>query len=171
MRTWLSACLAVLVGACSPTLDWRELRPQGIGAAFVLPCRPDQQSRKVRLAGAMPVLTLHVCSAGDVTWALAMADLVDPARVTPALTELGSAAVANLGATDVVTLPLVVPGATPNPASVRLTLRGQLPDGRPVEEQVALFAIGTRVYQATCLGARLPPQAVETFFAGLRALP
>jgi hypothetical protein len=37
-----------------------------------------------------------------------------------------------------------------------------------VREQLAVFGKGTRVYQATCLGAELPPDAVQTFFDGLK---
>ena len=43
--------LAALI-ACSPTLDWREARPEGSGVAALFPCRPDQHERTVRIAGA-----------------------------------------------------------------------------------------------------------------------
>ena len=36
-------------------------------------------------------------------------------------------------------------------------------------EQVAVFAKGTRVVQATALGETLEAQALESFFEGLRA--
>jgi hypothetical protein len=60
---------------------------------------------------------------------------------------------------------------TPNPRAGRQALFGQLGDGRQVEVQVALFVRGTRVFQATMVGARLDADAIETFFGSLRLQP
>jgi len=158
-----------LLAACSPALDWRELRPEGSGVQLMLPCKPASHARRVQLAGGPTELTLYACTAGGVTWALAFADLQDPARVGPALQALREAAAANLGAAAPQAKALQVDGATPNPASARLALRGQLPDGQAVQEEMAVFAKGTRVYQATCVGPTLPVEDVETFFGSLRA--
>ena len=164
------ACLPPLLGlaACTPTLDWREVRPEGGGVVAMFPCKPESQTRTVTLAGTAVRLTLLACKAGGSTWALAHADLADPARVGPALVELRAAAAANLGAVAPRELPLKLDGATPNPASGRVELSGRLPDGAPVQEQLALFAKGTRVFQATALGQRLGDDALEPFFGGLR---
>jgi len=154
--------------ACAPSLNWREVRPEGSAATVLLPCKPSVMVREVRLAGGPVRLLLHACSAGEQTWALAAADIVDPGRVAPALDELRAAAVANLGAGAATALPLTVPGATPNTSSSRVLLTGKLPDGAAVQEQVAVFTHGTWVFQATVLGAQLPPDAVDTFFGSLR---
>lgn len=149
-------------------MDWRELRPEGSGAVLMLPCKPASHARRLPLAGGEIELTLYACNAGEVTWAIAFAELGDPARVGPVLDALRDAAVANLGAARTEALPLKVEGATPNPASVRLAFSGRLADGRAVQEQMAVFTKGTRVYQATCVGTRLPADGVETFFGALR---
>jgi len=31
-----------LLAACSPTLNWREVRPEGTRLALLLPCKPDK---------------------------------------------------------------------------------------------------------------------------------
>jgi hypothetical protein len=160
--------LCAALAGCSPTFDWREVRPEGSGAMLMLPCKPSSQSRRVRLAGEVVELTLVSCRTGGVTWALAFADVLDPARVGPALRALGQAAADNLGAAPGEPLPVQVQGATPHPDSMRRVLSGQLPDGQPVQEQVAVFSKGTRVFQASCVGAQLPPAAAETFFGGLQ---
>ena len=164
------ACLPPLLGlaACTPTLDWREVRPEGSGVVAMFPCKPDSRTRTVTLAGAAVPLTLLACKAGGSTWALAHADLADPARVGSALAELRTAAAANLGAGAPVELPLKLDGVTPNPASGRVELSGRLPDGTPMQEQLALFTKGTRVFQATVLGPHLAADALEPFFSGLR---
>jgi hypothetical protein len=165
------AAFALLTAACSPTLDWREVRPEGSGATLLMPCKPNSMERSVRLAGDAVALTLFACSAGGWTWAIASADVGDPARVTPALDELEAAARANLAAGPAQTLALTVPGATPNAASRRVQFSGRLGDGTSVQEQVAVFARGTRVFQVTVLGPQLPAEGAETFFGSVRAGP
>jgi hypothetical protein len=167
-RSRATLALALAAAGCSPALDWRDARPEGSGVTLLLPCRPNAQVRAVLLAGRQVRLALHACSAGGATWALAFADVGDPGQVTAALDELRSSVAANLGAAAAPSVALAVPGATPNPSSTRSTLSGHLPDGSPVQARVAVFARGTFVFQATVLGAKVPADAAETFFASLR---
>lgn len=164
-----AACAALLLAACAPALDWRDVRAADGVVRAQLPCKPSTHTRKVTLAGQAVSLTLSACSAGGQTWALAWADMTDPALVGPALRELRVAAAANIGAPSSSVLKLDVPGATPHADSTRLQLDGKRADGQPVREQIALFARGTLVVQATALGAALPEDAVDTFFSSLRA--
>lgn len=173
MKPRLIAC-ATLIGlltACTPTLDWREVRPEGSGMTLLLPCKPESHARQVSLAQRQVRLVLVACAAGASTWALAFADMADPTAVGPALRELAASAAGNLGAAGPRTLDLKVVGATPNALSQRIEVRGRLPDGRAVTAQLAVFARGTRVFQATVLGAMPDAQALETFFDSLRAEP
>lgn len=172
-RVWASIAAAWLPAACTPALDWREVRPEGSGLALLMPCKPDSQVRAVGLAATQVRLSLHACSAAGVTWALAFADVGDPAKVTAALSELRASAQENLRAADAepLPLPLKVEGATPNDASQRVQFTGRMPDGRVVTEQMAGFAKGTRVFQAVALGPSLESEAMATFFGNLRLLP
>jgi hypothetical protein len=168
---YMSGLVGVLLWACAPALDWREVRPAGGGIELLMPCKPDSHARQVRLGPDTLRLELHACSAAGTTWALAFGDVGDPARVGPALLELQASAARNLSAGEPVQLPLKAEGATPNPASRRVQFQGHMPDGRAVTEQVAVFAKGTRVYQAVALGAALDAEAVDGFFASLRLAP
>jgi hypothetical protein len=159
------------LSACTPVLDWREVRIADSDVSTLFPCKPDQHARQVQLAGQMVRIVLYACTAGSSTWAVAATDVVDPSRVGPALAELRAAAARNLGASQSREMALTVAGATPNAQSVRVQIQGQLPDGRAVTEQLAVFAKGTRVYQATALGETLQPEAADTFFSSLRAGP
>ncbi len=155
--------------ACAPALDWRDVRLADSDVTALFPCKPDQHARTVSLAQQQVRLVLYACNAGGATWALAAADVADPARVGPALIELRAAAMQNLGATQAGVKPLRVDGATPNVHSERIELHGRMPDGRGVTEQLALFAKGTHVYQATALGEKLGGESADMFFDGLRA--
>lgn len=170
----LGAAAAWLLVACSPALDWRELRPAGAGVVALFPCKPASHARRLMLAGTTVTMTLHACTADGVTWALAHADLGDPALVADALTGLRDAASANLGPGQAQNMPARsghVSGATPNRQAGRVVIEGRLPDGSAVQEQQLLFVRGTTVLQATAIGARLDGQALEAFFGGLRVLP
>ncbi len=139
---------------------------------LTLPCKPVPQTRTVQLAGQAVRLSLHACSAAGQTWGLAYGDIGDPAKIGLALSELRESAAANVAATSRIQLPaLLVPGATPHAQSGRWALVGRLPDGLAIQEEVAVFARGTVVFQATVLGETLQAEAVATFFESLRAPP
>ena len=161
-------CLAATLAACSPALDWRDVRADDAGLQLQFPCKPVQQQRTLPLAGAPVVLTLQVCDAAGQTFGLAHAEVADPARVRAALQELAAAAARNTASKALRTTALQIAGATPNPASQRQRLGGRLPDGKPVQMELALFAIGTRVFQASVLGEALRDDVVETFIGSLR---
>jgi hypothetical protein len=167
----LSLIMVALMLGCSPSLDWRELRPAGSGLTVLFPCKPTSHARHVSLGPNAVRLELHACTAGGMTWAVAFADMDDPARVGPALLELRMAAANNLSAMPAQVLALKVEGATPNPASQRVQFQGRMPDGRAVTEQVAVFAKGTRVFQAVVLGEKLDAEAADSFFGSLRLGP
>lgn len=156
------------LSACAPGHDWRQTRSADGAVGLLFPCRPLQHDRRVPLAGAAERLTLQSCEAGGQVWALASADLVDPARLSAALDELAQAAAANLAASPVPRA-LQVPGATPHPGSRHLMLAGRRPDGQPAQMELALFVHGTHVYQATVLGPTVPAEAAAVFFDSLRA--
>lgn len=162
--------LALLV-ACSPALDWREVRPEGSGAALLMPCRPASHARELALAGTRVKLTLHACEAAGSTWAVAWADVTDPARVGPALQELRQSVLANLGGGSPARLPLELPGRTPNPDGGVFEVAGRLPDGQAVHGRLAVAALGTRVLQFTALGLKPDAAALDTYMQSLRLSP
>ena len=156
-------CVAFALAGCAPALDWRDIRPADSGVELQFPCKPSSQQRRLPLAGTEVKLLLYACAAGDQTWGLGYADVGDPARVAPALAELAAAAAANLNATPGKTAPWQAAGATPNTASLRTRLQGRLPDGKPVQMDLAVFTHGTQVFQASVLGERLSDEAVDNF--------
>jgi hypothetical protein len=157
-----------LLCACSPTLDWREVRPEDSGAVAMFPCKPSTDARMVTLAGARVRMLLAACSAGEATWGLAYADMADPALVAPALAALRAASESNLGAPAHRVGPMHVDGMTPNPHAERVRLQGKLPGGEAVTLEAGFFSKGTRVFQATAMGANLGNEPVGNFFDSLK---
>ncbi len=167
LRVSIAAGVVGLV-ACAPAMDWREVRPEGGGIVVLMPCRPASHARTVAIASAQIKLTLYACTAGGVTWALALADASDPQRVGAVLRALREAAQANVAAKSARPIAWRMEGATPNAEAVRFEIDGRLPDGKSIQEQGAVFAKGTFVYQVTTLGERLDSDALDTFFGGIR---
>jgi hypothetical protein len=160
--------IGLALTGCSPTLDWREIRPEDSDAIAMFPCKPTTDARMVSLAGVRVRMVLVACRAVDANWALAFADIADPARVTQALQELRASTAGNLNGTPSVIGPLRIAGATPNPQAERVRLQGRLPGNDAVALESGFFVRGTRVYQATVMGKALDAEAVAVFFDGLK---
>ena len=165
-------CVATLLAACAPVLDWREVRPADSGGLVLLmPCRAAAQKREVVLAGQTLRLALNACDAGERTWAVASADVADPALVPAALRAMHAAAAANIGAAAPDWLPLSVPGATPQPAAGRARLAGRRPDGKALIVDTAVFSRGTVVVQVSLLGDAPTAGDAQMLFESLRFEP
>lgn len=162
--------VAGVTTACAPTLDWRESRLDGPGLVALFPCRPVAQSRQLSLAGAAVTMTLQACEAGDRTFAVATVDAGDPQAVDAALRALRDASLSKLAGGQPLPppAPISVSGMTPQPAAGRWLLSRPLPDGGSIHLDMAVFARGTWVVQASVLGRRAGGEAAGTFFEGLR---
>lgn len=163
-----SLTIAAVVHGCAPTLDWREVRPPDSAAVALFPCKPASHARQVVLAGERATMTLHACQAGGATFALSHARMAAPALVGPALQELRRAAAANLEGRETQARPFRVQGMTPHDAAVRVGVLGRRPDGQAMQEELAVFAKGTQVYQAVVLAPRIDAEVAETYLASLR---
>lgn len=163
---------ALALAGCAPPYDWRQVRPQGSQIELDFPCKPSTRTRLVQLAGQPVSLALYACTAAGQTWGLAFGELADPLGVPAALDDLVRSAGANIDAGEVRRWQAVqVAGATPQAASRRVWFTGKLPDGSAVNMQVAVFTYGSRVFQASALGASLPQDAAQTFFDSIRVKP
>jgi hypothetical protein len=161
---------ALLQAACTPALDWREVRLSDAGAVAAFPCKPSHASRRIQLVGREVEMALHSCTAAGTTWAVSHVDVADPSRVGPALDALSAALLNNVGAAEPIPTnePFTVTGMTPNPRAVRLRAVGTRPDGSAVTVEAAVFAKGTRVFQATMLTGKPDTRSSQTFFESLR---
>ncbi len=166
--------MVLAVSACSPTLNWRDVRPDGTPMLALMPCKPETAQRTVPLAGSPTELHLLACEAGGLQFALAWAEL---AEVTQAPLALAAWRRAGLQAIGVRSLPgdeastawaVSVPGAT---QSLGVQASGRNPAGGAVQTRAVYFALGPQVFQAAVYGERLPAEALDAFFGGLRLPP
>lgn len=170
------SCLAL--SACSPTFNWRELRPENTRLSLLLPCKAEKAQKTVPMGGAPVELNLQGCDTGDLTFAIASADVKDAALVPAVLAQWQAATLLNMKAPapmaaasagqDAATqvLPLKLAGSSAPPLLVRAL--GRQGDGAAVRGQAAYFAQGSQVFQAVIYGKKIPDEIAETFFASLK---
>lgn len=163
----LLAGLAAL-GGCSPALDWRSVRPADGAVAVWMPCKPDRHERPVQLAAGLKVtLQMQVCDAGGTTWAVSSFEVAESAAVDAALEALRAARPAQLGGSEREARAYTPAGAAPRAQAQRILVEGRRPDGRPVRELSAAFAVDRQVYQLLALDGQPGPEALDMFFERL----
>ncbi len=162
-----AAVVVCLIAACTPTFNWRDVRPDETRLGLLMPCKPDKAEKVVSLGGRPTPLRLLGCDAGGATFAVAMADLDDAARAADVLTQWQSLTLANMKAGAPQVMPLVLKGAALLPAPVLVKAQGRRADGTAVSGQAAYFAQGTQVFQAVVYADKLAPDVAETYFASL----
>ena len=159
---------ALLLAACNPTLNWREVRAEPTTLSLLLPCKPDRGARTVPFAGRDTELTMLGCDAGNATFAVAHAEIADPARAPEVVAQWKVATLAHLRGRVSGEQPQTVAGAAAAVPPVRTTATGQRANGKPVQSQAMYFTQGRRVFQAVVYADTLAPEATDTFFASLR---
>jgi len=166
---WL--CVALLLPACSPTFNWRELRDDAIALQAILPCKADRGEREVPLGGSPQTLHMHSCEAGGLTFAIAWARLPDSAQAVAALLPWRQATLAALRVEleQVGGAALAWPARVPGADEVHgLQAVGLGPSGQATQVQAVYFAHGNTVYQAAIYGQRISEEIAGNFFEALR---
>ncbi|MDB5882328.1 MAG: hypothetical protein JWP43_2206 [Ramlibacter sp.] len=134
----------------------------------MLPCKPEQGSRTVPMAGRQVKLEALSCITGGATFALLAADIEDAARAGEVLAQWKAATLANLHSASAQESAFQPLGARRLPQSLQVVASGQRVDGSKVASQAAYFAHGRHVFQAVIYAEQLKPEVAEPFFSGLR---
>lgn len=184
------ACVA-LTSACSPALNWRQVKPgaaEGLVALF--PCKPDAHVREMAWPGMSTPVAMHMvsCQTEEGTWAVSYLTLPDAVLVPPALNEWTAMMRRNLSAAKQMAgqsgapvekdLGVIeVPHMTPMPQAHGWQFQAQRPDGlgRPMDMDIRTwhFSHGMTVFQASVwrpldvVKAQTSEDVAQAFFKGL----
>lgn len=174
---WLAAALLALA-ACSPTFNWREVRPDNTGLSLLLPCKPDKAEKTVPLGGRPVALRMLGCDAGDATFAVAVADIGDASKAEAVLAQWQALTLANMkagpvglgaGATQLSSFRPT--GMATGAPALLVKAQGLRTDGRPVTGQAAYFARGSQLFQVVLYADVMGAEVAETFFSSLKFEP
>src|SRR5688500_16132841 len=132
-RTIMRCMAAVLaaLAACSPALDWREVRVDEATLRAQFPCRPERRVREVPIDGTRLRMEMVTCTAEGITFAASHFSVRDPAEVSAAIDAVTAASVANLGGSAPQTSAFQLVAATPIPSPSRSAVKGHRPYGQP----------------------------------------
>ena len=169
-RKLVSSALILLLCACTPALNWRDVRLEssdGSALKATLPCKPDSATRKQQLSDVQVELSMMGCIANETTFTLSripLANLLDAPKV---LTAWQAAGVANVKARPASVSAAVVSGAGAWPPAARVALVG-------VATQAHMLwfakqtATGVTLYQAALYGKQPSQESITTFFESLQ---
>lgn len=162
--------MLLTLAACSPALNWREVRPEHTRLSLLLPCKPDVAQKMVPLGGRPTMLSMLGCEADGAIFAIAVADLGDMDQAAPALLLWQRLTLANMKAEPATleALPLKISGAAAQVPVRRVAAQGWQADGAAVMGQVAYFSRGAQVFQAVMYAPQIKPEVAETFFTSLK---
>lgn len=166
--SWAPVWLALAILACSPVLDWREVRLEGLRA--MLPCKPDHGERSVQLGTLEFRLQMSGCEAGGALYAISHVRLRDGDQATAVQADWRSAALSNMQASAVQPHPIRLgkPPASGSSALDLLSAQGTQPDGKPVQARLVWIVAGNDVYHVAVYGPHLTEEQLETLFTDLR---
>jgi hypothetical protein len=183
-RSLVLGIAGLALAACSPTFNWREVRPENTRLSLLLPCKPDKLQKTVPLGGRPTELTMLGCETGGAIFALAVADVGDAAKVSDVLAQWQRLTLLNMKAEPVATTPHPETGSAPqatqvlalkltgatssDPAPVLVKARGKRADGSEVIGQAAYFAQGAQIFQVLVYADKLTPELSETYFSSLK---
>jgi hypothetical protein len=94
MRTFVFLIIAILLSACSPRLDWREVH--GDHWDILLPAKPESFSRPVDLDGLQVTMSMTATEVDGVAFAVGTATLPDAGQTAHALAAMKTAMVNNI---------------------------------------------------------------------------
>jgi hypothetical protein len=169
----LALCCAVLVWfglvACTPALNWREVRFDDARWVGWLPCKPDRAQRTVDLGGQPAQLRLMGCQADGMDFTLAQLALPAGLSAQQAQQAWKQASLASLQARkDAPSTDWVMSGASPVMTPQRVLAQG----GQGQSARWAWFAYDGQLYQvavyAPASRAIQAEQAMDSLLSGLR---
>jgi hypothetical protein len=173
-RLALGAAVALGAAACTPSLNWRELRLAPTTAVALLPCKPERAERTVPLGGEPTLLVVHGCDAAGATFALMTARLPPGRLPDELLAGWQQATLANMQAEgEPARQPFHPPKGMPLPHAQRVVAQGRRGDGRAVAAQAVWTARaaeegGTELLHAVMYAAQPQPAVADAFFEGIR---
>ncbi len=162
---FLALPLVLLLSACSPKYDWREIQGKEAPYVIAFPAKPGQQTRTIPLDGQNIDMTMSSTQIDGLTFAVSSAKMPDLARAQAALPLLKKALINN------------VQGEVKQASTLKLRagegeqlelLGSQNRQGgtRQIGVNARFIRHGRYIYQLVVTGPKekLLPNTVDTFF-------
>lgn len=157
----LSTGAVLMLLACSPKFDWREVSGSDAPFRVLMPAKPASFSRDMQLAGLKLNMQMTAADAAGVNFAVGSVRLDDPGKAGIVAEAMKEGMLKNVQGQ--------VTKTAKGPDGI-VEIQGKLPDGEAVT-MVARFIIkGSRVYQVIAIGPakKLNQDVIDTYMSSFK---
>ena len=164
LRASLAMIAACALIACSPSLNWREVRNTEARYTVLLPAKPASHTRPVTLGELKVEMQMTAAETDDISFAVASALIEDASQRESALALMQQAMVKNISGNLIHQKTLKLKDGT---EASEIEASGALANGRRVKLFARFAMKEQRVYQAVAIGPQnsLSAEIAETFLA------
>lgn len=171
----VAAACALVLAACAPDYNWREIRLPGTGYLVMLPGKPASMSRPIHLDDLAVMMAMSGARVGEQSFTVGTVELPDSQAFTRerAGAAMRTAMVRNIGGRETEVIEAAVPvvdlagRATTTQAGVRVEASGRLGD-RPMHLSALFVARGNRAWQAVMIGPAADAEHARVFLDSFR---
>lgn len=158
--------LTILLTACSPKFDWREVRGTESPFTILLPAKPATFSRDMILNGVALKMQMTAADVDGVSFAVGSAKVADSSKIPGVLEAMRQGMLNNIHG-------VVEKDSHINSdlAGKDMIALGKLTNGQPVKLVGRFLAHGAWVYQIVIIGKEkaLTTEVVDTFMTSFKA--
>ncbi|MGE0804017.1 MAG: hypothetical protein AB7L76_00585 [Burkholderiaceae bacterium] len=165
----------MLLTACTPDYNWRELREPAAGFNVMLPGKPASMSRPIDLDGLPVTMTMTGARVDDIAFTVGAVHLPDalPATREKAVAAMRTAMARNIAGretaqaeVDVTVLDSGGRSVARHPA-LRVQISGSTRE-QPAQMAAEFVARGDRAWQVVVVGPALPAEQAQLFLDSFR---
>jgi hypothetical protein len=157
--------LTILLTACSPKFDWREVRGTESPFIVLLPAKPASFARDMTLNGISLKMQMTAADVDGVSCAVGSAKVTDASKIPGVLEAMRQGMLNNIHG-----VPEKNSSSGIDLSSRDVVSYGKLANGQPVKFVGRFLARGAWVYQIVIIGKEkmLTPEVVDTFMTSFK---
>lgn len=154
----LSTAAILMLLACSPQFDWREVRGSNAPFRVLMPAKPASFSREVQLAGLKLNMQMTAADAAGVNFAVGSVRLDEPGKAGIVAEAMKDGMLKNVQGQ--------ITKTADSPDGV-VEVQGKLPGGEAVTMAARFIIKGSRVYQVIVIGParQLKQDIIDTYMS------
>jgi len=166
LRRFLLISGVVMLSACSPKYNWREVHDDKLQFSVLMPQRPTSFSRHIDLDGTTVDMTMTAADIDGLSFAVGTATLADAAQTAKALQSMRTALLNNIHG-KLQTTPVIPPTTDRN--TIDLVATGEA-NAHPLLLMARFVAKDKQIYQVLIMGnpSQLTTDNIETFFSSFK---
>ncbi|MBC3862450.1 hypothetical protein H8K32_10100 [Undibacterium jejuense] len=152
---------ALLLSACNPQFNWREIHSNDAPFSVLMPGKADSFSQDIQLAGVTVKMTMTATDVGGLNFAVGSLKLADVSKTTEVLAAMQNGMIKNIQGR------IIKPVSATNAV---LEVQGKA-GGSDVVMAARFLNRGNWVYQVIVLGPqnKMTPEIIETFMSSFVA--